>query len=434
MPDRNNYDFQNAEYSKVRLQILWRIEQLGWSSEKFKDIESSIENEHRWNRTGSYTKKIERYGKKYSWLAFYEMTGLLQDLGKIERPCERDWNWDLDIDPSFPEQSPETSLIQADFLGDPDMHTKEWIVNGTLPDVTPYLQMAEIKNKNGLWVMLDGYIAQENETLGRNIFCFIRSFLVLVSEADSFVEHLSNQNLGGRWLPEKPSVSYTFAGEIPWCETFPENSACEFPFVVKEETVQVERMEPRFFLDGKQLDLSHIDIVRLRLLGVDAYNEGAEQFSKEELERIEAREILVEVEEVQQDIITYHALIPVCDFRWESSRSAANHASHATTLAKEIATNLELIGQPQTFDLVTTKGVRATCEFSERSDDFNNSQSLFYVREELLRDFLEENDLALVWAVWGERQYSSNLASKFFDSSNRPDPAYVVYSFIKRYK
>lgn len=362
------------------------------------------------------------------------MTGLLQDLGKIERPCERDWNWDLDIDPSFPEQLPETSLIQADFLGDPDMHTKEWIVNGTLPDVTPYLQMAEIKNKNGLWVMLDGYIAQENETLGRNIFCFIRSFLVLVSEADSFVEHLSNQNLGGRWLPEKPSVSYTFAGEIPWCETFPENSACEFPFVVKEETVQVERMEPRFFLDGKQLDLSHIDIVRLRLLGVDAYNEGAEQFSKEELERIEAREILVEVEEVQQDIITYHALIPVCDFRWESSRSAANHASHATTLAKEIATNLELIGQPQTFDLVTTKGVRATCEFSERSDDFNNSQSLFYVREELLRDFLEENDLALVWAVWGERQYSSNLASKFFDSSNRPDPAYVVYSFIKRYK
>jgi hypothetical protein len=294
--------------------------------------------------------------------------------------------------------------------------------------------MVEIQNEAGPWVMLDGYVVQENKTLGRNIFCFIRSFLVLASEADSFFEHLSNQNLGGRWLPEKPSVSYTFAGEIPWCETFPENDDCEFSFVVKEETVQVERMEPKCFLDGKQLDLSYADIVRLRLLGVSAYDSGAEQLSEEELERIEIREIPVEVEELKQDIITYHALIPVCDFSWENSRSAANNASHATTLVKEIAADLKLIGQPQTFDLVTNTGVKATCNVSDHSDDFNNRQSLFYIREELLRDFLEENNLALVWAVWGERQYSSNLASRFFDSSNRPDPAYVVYNFVKRYE
>jgi hypothetical protein len=431
VPGRSNYDFNNEEYQKVRAQILWRIEQLGWSSDKFRDIESSIENGNHVNRVGSDAQKIERYGKKYSWIAFYEMTGLLHDLGKIERSRERDWNWDLDIDPSFPEQPLEDLLIQANFLGDPGMDIKEWIVNGALPNVNPYLQMQKIKNEDGPWVMLDGHIAQENETLGRNIFCFIRTFLILASEADSFVEHLSNQNLGGRWLPEKPSVSYTFAGEIPWCETFPENSACEFSFVVKEEIVQVERIEPRFFLDGKQLDLSHVDIVRL---GVNAYNEGAENLSEEELERIEIHEIPVEVEEVEQDIITYHALISVCDFSWENSRSAANNASHATTLVKEIASDLKLIGQPQTFDLVTNIGVKATCNVSDRSDDFNNRQSLFYMREKLLRAFLEENDLALVWAVWGERQYSSNLASGFFNSSNRPDPAHVAYSFIKHYK
>jgi len=314
------------------------------------------------------------------------------------------------------------------------METKEWVANGTLPDVTPYLQVAEIQNETGPWVMLDGYITQENETLGRNIFCFIRSFLVLASEADSFFEHLSNQNLGGRWLPEKPSVSYTFAGEVPWCETFPDSDACEFSFVVKEETIQVERMEPTCFLDGKQLDLSYADIVRLRLLGVNAYDKDVEKLSEEELERIEIREILVEVEETQQSIVTYHALIPVCDFSWENSRSVFNNASHATTLAKEIAADLKLIGQPQTFDLVTSTGIKATCNVSDRSDDFNNGQSLFYIREELLRDFLEENNLVLVWTVWGERQYSSNLASRFFNSSNRPDPAYVVYSFAKRYE
>jgi hypothetical protein len=370
VPGRNNYDFQNAEYSKVRSQILWRIEQLGWSSEQFKDIESSIENEHRWNRAGGDAKKVERYGKKYSWIAFFEMSGLLHDLGKIDRPNERDWNWDLDIDPSFSEQSPEVRLIQANFLGAPDLEMKEWIVNGSPPDVNPYLQMAEIQNETGPWVMLDGYIAQENETLGRNIFCFIRSFLVLANEADSFVEYLSNQNLGGRWLPEKPSASYTFAGEIPWCETFPENSACEFSFIKEEKSVQ----------------------------------------------------------------ITYPALIPVCDFHWESSRSAANNVSHATTLAKEIALDLQLIGQPQTFDLATSTGVKATCDVSDHSDDFNNSQSLFYLREELLRDFLEENELSLIWAVWGERQYSSDQVNKLFHGPDRPDPAYAVFSSIKRYQ
>jgi len=95
VPSRSNYDFNNEEYQKVRAQILWRIEQLGWSSEKFRDIESSIENGNRWNRAVDDARKTERYGKKYSWIAFYEMTGLLHDLGKIERASERDWNWDL---------------------------------------------------------------------------------------------------------------------------------------------------------------------------------------------------------------------------------------------------------------------------------------------------------------------------------------------------
>jgi hypothetical protein len=220
--------------------------------------------------------------------------------------------------------------------------------------------MAEIQGEAGPWVMLDGYIVQENETLGRNIFCFIRSFLVLSSEADSFFEHLSNQDMGGRWLPEKPSVGYTFAGEIPWCGTFPENSTCELSL--------------------------------------------------------------------------YNALIPVCDFQWESSRNAVNNVSHATTLAKEIASDLELIGQPQTYDMVTSKGVKATYNLSDCSDDFNNSQSLFYIREELLRDFLEKNECALIWVIWGERQYSLDRFNRLFHGPNHPDPAYAVYSLVKRYE
>lgn len=64
VPDRRNYDYRHEEYQKIRSQILWRVEQLGWSLELFKDVDSSIANEHFYPRIGSDAKKIERYGEK----------------------------------------------------------------------------------------------------------------------------------------------------------------------------------------------------------------------------------------------------------------------------------------------------------------------------------------------------------------------------------
>jgi hypothetical protein len=259
--DRGNYDFENQEYLKIRSQILWRIEKLGWSSEIFKDIDGSIAMENRRGRTESDAKQIDRYGKKYSWIAFFEMSGFLNDLKKISRGNERDWSWNTDIDPSFPASSSKRISINVDFLGDPHMAMKDWIVHGSMPDVTPYLELAEIHNEVGSWILLDGYMDQENRTLGRHIFCFFRSFLIPSSEADSFIENLSNQDLGGRWLPEKPSTSYTFAGEIPWSLRFAENEYSEMTFIVKEENVKVNKIQKKFFLNGTQLDLNEVDIV-----------------------------------------------------------------------------------------------------------------------------------------------------------------------------
>jgi hypothetical protein len=433
VPSRRNYDFQNEEYRRIFSQILWRIEQLGWSSENFSDIDSSIANNHRWGRVESDAKKIDRYGKKYSWIAFFEMSGLLHDLGIIDRENERDWDWDLDIDPSFPEQLPDIPLIQASFLGSDEIGTKEWITDGPSPDVNPYLRLANLNNEEGPWVMLDGYVTQENKNIGRSLFCFIRSFLVLSSEVDSFCQHLSNQDLGGRWLPEKPSVGHTFAGEIPWCATFPETDLSEISFVVKEETVNVQRMQKIFFLDGKQQDLSDIDIERL-CTGINTQSSNNQQLSVEDIERIEIREVPVEAEEILEHSVTYYPIIPVCDFSWEGDRSAANNIIYATTLSKVIAYDLELFGQPQTLDLFTSEGLKATCSISSGNDEFNNKQRLFYIREELLRTFLEQNEISLIWAVWGERGYSSDRIHNLIHTSNRSDPTYVVYSFVKNHE
>jgi hypothetical protein len=432
VPDRGNYDYGHERYRKVRAQVLWRVEQLGWSSELFKDVDSSIANERYSPRIRGDAKKIERYGKKYSWIAFFEMSGLLLDQGVLKNWRERTSS--VDIDPSFPERVSKDHLIKTDFLGDPEMDMKEWIANGPLPNVNPYLRLGKVQQVEGPWIALDGFAVQEDENRGRSSFCFIRSFLVADRDAGSFLNHLCDQDLGGRWLPEKPDVIYTFAGEIPWCDIFPKNDLCEFAFVTKEEIVKVQRPQQELYLDGEKLGLTEIDLIRRREFG-DATGETEEQqhISDEALVRIEVREVPIEVEEVNREYQKFNALIPVCDFGWEGYQTAASDAGHATMLAKEIASDLELIGQPQTFDLFTTDGVKATFNVSDQSNDFNNHQSMFFIREDLLKTYLEMNDLALIWAIWGERGYSSAQIEKLFHGPDRPEQSHAVFSFVKRY-
>jgi len=433
VPGRGNYDYKHAEYRKVRAQILWRVEQRGWSSERFKNIDTSIARGHGLDRTGSQAKKTDRYGKKYSWIAFFEMSGLLHDQGKLEN--WREGTSDVDIDPSFPDRVTKGHLIKADFLGNPEMDMKDWIANGPLPDVEHYLRLGEVQNEAGPWIALDGFVIQQDETRGRKSFCFIRSFVVASGDSDSFLNHLSSQDLGGRWLPEKPSVMYTFAGEIPWCNTFPTNGPTEVSFVTSEKTVKVQRMQQELYLDGEKLGWTQIDLIQRRLFG-DAINGSEKQphISDEDLKRIEIREEPAEVEELKKEYAMFSVLIPVCNFGWEGYQTAASAAGHAATLAKEIAFDLDLIGQPQRFDLFTKDGLKATLNISDQSNDYNNNQSLFFLREDLLKTYLKKNDLTLIWAIWGEREYSSEQIEKLFYGPDRPEQSHAVFSFVRRYE
>lgn len=434
VPGRSNYDYKNEGYLKIRSQILWRISQLGWSNDVFNTVDSLIEKQRYWPRTGSDAYKTDRYGKKYSWIAYFEMSGLLHDQGVLEswrgRPSS------VDIDPSFPERVAKGHLIEADFLGDPEIEMKEWIVNGAVPDMTPYLQVAEVQKEVGPWIALDGFVNQQDEKRGRKMFCFIRSFLVPKRDVERFLYYLSRQDLGGRWLPEKPEVNYTFAGEIPWCDTFPVNGVTEFSFVTNEERVKKQQTQEELYLDGKKLEITQRDLVLRRFLG-NAYGDAKEQnkITEEDLERVEVREVPVEVEEVERTYLNFSAYIPVCTFGSVGYHSAAINAGSATVLAREIADDLDLVGKPQTFELFTKDDVKATLSVSEESDeDYGNGQSMFFIREDLLKSYLDKNELDLVWAIWGEREYSNEQVEKLFHGPNRPEQPYAVFSFVKRFE
>ena len=79
---------------------------------------------------------------------------------------------------------------------------------------------------------------------------------------------------------------------------------------------------------------------------------------------------------------------------------------HGITLGKQFAQRCGLVHLPQTHDLQTKDGVRATLGIACRAHDFNNSERFLFVREDILRTYLRKHDLAMVWAVWGERELS----------------------------
>ena len=419
VPDRRNYDYEHKGYRKIRAQILWRIEQLGWSSELFKNVDDAIESEKRFpSRLGRDERKIERYGKKYSWIAYYEMVGLQNDLETINRNDEGERTSDVDIDPSFPVRGHEAQIINTDLLGAPDMETEEWIRNSFPPDMTPYFRLPKLLSEDGPWIMLNGFVTQRDEDLGRSSFFLIRGLIIENQHASSFIDLLNQQDFSNAQIPNKPSVYYTFAGEIPWCSTFPENGFSEFPFVTKEKPVRVQRTRCEFYFNNKKLDQD-------QMLEIVSQIEDQEQSSDYKIKRIEVREVVEEVDEIEREYASYKFLIPVCDFDWESYHSMVNDAGHATTLAKEISLELDLIGQPQTFDLFTKEGKRATLCISDRDNGYDNNQSIYFISEELLTTYLNNNSYSLIWVVQGDRSSYS---------VGQPSKSYQTFSFVKRYE
>ncbi|MAS87830.1 MAG: hypothetical protein CMH30_07655 [Micavibrio sp.] len=396
VPERGNYDYDHKEYQKVRAQLQWRVEQLGWSHEKFEKVEESIQNWQGYERRSNEKLKTDRYGKKYSWIAYYEMYGLLKDRGVLN---EYDW-WRADtqnIDPSFSEPMPTHTLIETNFLGDDKTTTPDWIKDGDLPDIEPYLQLQKVGTEEGPWVALDGDINQENKDLKRDTFLFVRSFLVPTKEKDEILDFLSKQDMSGGWLPDKLDFSQTFFAEVPWSSAFPEISTCDLSFVTGENVVTRERPK--------------VEIVR-----------------NEQTISIITHDEMEKCEEVEREYKTFKAIMPVCSLRQDVTDGEVGNAS---SLTKKLTADLELIGQPQSFDLYTKCGKKANHYVSHKGKGYKDRHSMYYLKKDLLDNFMQKNEMSLIWIVWGERNYS--FAWPHVPDDNLPSPRYAVFSFIKEY-
>lgn len=207
-----------------RYWIVKRVFELGYDKEIHGDYDSSVSNFY-YNRNES---KVERIGKKYQWIAFFEILAILADNYKLKDRWSSDnkhkfykgtWQFYLrNIDPAYiTKNNKGDDLINTnkEWWEDEDYTQwnypdSEWVK--TVEDLIDPKQVIEKKDtKNKEWLFLQ-YFAEWNEPkkigidryYGRRkqIFYIIQGLLVKKSNKKKIINYLKKQNFWGRWLPE----------------------------------------------------------------------------------------------------------------------------------------------------------------------------------------------------------------------------------------
>ena len=408
---RSGYDFEHDEYKQVRANIFWRIYDLGYSFDSFGEIDKWLARGNvRYGRSAD-GRKTDRYGKKYSWIAYYELAGLRQDKNLLSEYYDNPRIPDIDIDPSFPIGQRKYNLVEEDFLGDRKVSVEGWVFKSDAPDVTSYLKIDRLCGEEGPWVLLDGYLGQKDDQISREMFAFLRGVIVKSDESEKIVERLRQRKKNDWSMLSCPEDYYTYAGEIPWCDTYPKNSWEEVSFdngsvlVPRERLVLLRNGEPISEKETHEFFSSISDLIE-----------------QEDWETIKARLHEQDLEPTVQTVEVFKILVPVRENSWEDSRSASVAARRVATPSREIADTFSLYGQPQSFDFFEKDGRRASITF-RYGEGWGERQRFTYLREDLLKRYLAKINGELIWVIWGERR----------QVSQNPDTPYKLFKDVKVY-
>ena len=334
-PDRGNYNFKHKKYAIALRQIKWRIKNLGYDEDKFTKWERQI------GMFGYYDAsdygKIDRYQKKYLWIAYYEKYGLLSAQKKLP-----DWldarAMDGVIDPSFPIPPQQWNPQFKDNLMN-DGDNLWWIADGPRPDYCHILEMNDVGEIPGPWVLMEGFVVHADKEKNRELFSFLRGILVRESDISLLSKILQTTAYpGNSKIPHIPGRSRICAGEIPWSSCF-----------IQDKSVN----------NGKAFDRVPVKTTAFAYGWGENYNEGNHGF---------------------------RILFPSPDI------SAKLHLSRRGRGVDLVDMN----GRPASLyraDEVKLRNVK----------DVKDKFEFLCLRKDLLDKYLRATGKRLVWIVWGER-------------------------------
>ncbi|HVW94427.1 MAG TPA: AVAST type 2 anti-phage system protein Avs2 [Mucilaginibacter sp.] len=244
--DRFRYAFDTEP---VKCWIVQRVFELGYSAELHGPFDSRIESYN--SRSEN---KIERIGKKYQWIALYEILAyvadnyqLRDDSGSKDTFEYYDGPWQRylrDIDPVFTTKNPPKDGEETDEdelegqpaaqvateWWEPEPYTywnqlnADWAVNTQdMPDPRHIIQRRDPAGEDWLYLHLNVYwnepkpIGEDKyQRLKKDIWYGFQAYLVKSSTKLKIVDWLEGQNFFGRWMPETHTLTGLFNRENYW--------------------------------------------------------------------------------------------------------------------------------------------------------------------------------------------------------------------------
>lgn len=241
--DFGRYTFQSyfsnwkgLNYNDLKNIAIKKIFDMGYDVEKHGKYDRSIDSSRHRNAS------VERIGKKYQWIALYELAAQVSDSYKMEIHtgcygekeaiyCAGSYEPNLrNIDPTaliLSDNSDKQSEIHRRLYTFPSMSHNEWLAN--FDDLPSFDNMVDLEYQNIRYVLLNGwYIWTEEKDLGdkqyqnpqKDMWIQINCYIVKTEEYDGVINYLKNKDFIGRWLSEPNENYHLYNKEYYWSDAY----------------------------------------------------------------------------------------------------------------------------------------------------------------------------------------------------------------------
>lgn len=230
------YKFDANDLSNYACQLIF--EKYGYDAEKHGEFD------HHASEGDRHTHSKERIGKKYQWLALYEVLARVADNALMEdestswqkdkKYVQYQGTWQLsirNIDPTFGEFRSKPQIdtwwnpIQYDaWKGD----STDWLsCADDLPDFEKLIEFIDPQGNEWLALEMHPYWKQpvplgceQSDHPHKRLWCQIRGYFVPEKQANKIITWAKQQNFMGRWFPESHDLTGIFAREYYWSPAY----------------------------------------------------------------------------------------------------------------------------------------------------------------------------------------------------------------------
>lgn len=371
------------------------LDYLGYTNELFGNNDNNIGYYYRHD-----TRKLERIGKKYQWIAFYNILARISDQCSLKddysdnkefigawNPYVRDFDPTINMRIVYPEDLKPKFTINnnEEFISEEEKDTNI-IKNWKNIEANMFQEsLIHIDNDSREWVVLYNYKDAKskpeiktkerdyNRYGAQKIWRISQGYFINEEEFDELKKALNNKNFLERWFPEGySSLYYLFNREYYWSSGYKDTFA--------KEWIEYFKKTGEKKIIKKEGDAPIIE-------------DHSISFEYKEWEEVELKEKVAEI------LPAFH------EYFWEEQYDASQEDTTSFYIpCRKLVKSLKI--QQKIYDGYFYNEKDELIAYDSKDNKISNR---FLIRKDYLDKFLEENNYILFWTNMGEKRFNLGL-------------------------